>query len=31
MYPYLERCLVRPGFERALAAQLATFAENEPT
>lgn len=27
---YLERCLARPGFERALAAQLATFAENEP-
>lgn len=27
---YLERCLARPGFETALAAQLATFAENEP-
>lgn len=27
---YLERCLARPGFERALAAQLATFAENAP-
>lgn len=27
---YLERCLARPGFEEALAAQLATFAENEP-
>lgn len=27
---YLDRCLERPSFERALAAQLATFAENEP-
>lgn len=27
---YLERCLARPGFQTALAAQLATFAENEP-
>ena len=27
---YLERCLARPGFQAALAAQLATFAENEP-
>mgnify|MGYP002395973830 CR=1 FL=1 len=27
---YLERCLARPGFQAALSAQLATFAENEP-
>ena len=27
---YLERCLARPAFETALAAQLATFAENAP-
>jgi glutathione S-transferase len=27
---YLDRCLARPGFERALAAQLATFAANAP-
>ena len=27
---YLERCLARPSFERAMAAQLATFAANAP-
>lgn len=27
---YLERCLARPAFERALSAQMQTFAENEP-
>lgn len=27
---YLERCLARPGFQQAVAAQMATFAENEP-
>lgn len=27
---YLERCLARPGFEQALAAQLQTFADNAP-
>jgi len=27
---YLERCLARPAFQRALDAQLATFAENAP-
>ncbi len=27
---YLKRCLERPGFETALKAQLATFAENAP-
>lgn len=27
---YLERCLARPAFDRALAAQLATFAANAP-
>lgn len=27
---YLDRCLARPAFDRALRAQLETFAENEP-
>ena len=27
---YLERCLARPAFQKALEAQLATYAENEP-
>lgn len=27
---YLERCMSRPGFEKALTAQLAVFAENAP-
>jgi glutathione S-transferase len=27
---YLERCLARPAFSEALAAQLATFAEHRP-
>ena len=27
---YLERCLARPAFHQALAAQMATFAEHEP-
>lgn len=27
---YLQRCLARPGFETAIKAQLATFAENAP-
>lgn len=27
---YLDRCLARPAFERALSAQMETFAENEP-
>jgi len=27
---YLERCLARPAFDKALRAQLQTFAENEP-
>jgi len=30
VFAYLERCLARPAFEKALAAQLATFAENAP-
>lgn len=27
---YLERCLARPAFHQALAAQMRTFAEHEP-
>ncbi|MFN7025223.1 MAG: glutathione S-transferase family protein [Pseudorhizobium sp.] len=30
VFAYLERCVARPGFGAALAAQLATFAENQP-